>query len=51
MWEDAIASKAPWVTITSWNEWHEGSDIDVSVEYGDFFLNRTKIYSDQLKTN
>ena len=27
-WQDAIASGAPWVTITSFNEWHEGTQIE-----------------------
>jgi len=27
-WRDAIASGAPWVTVTSFNEWHEGTQIE-----------------------
>lgn len=46
MWEDALETKPAWVVICSWNEWHEGTEIDESVEYGDLFLQRTRYYSD-----
>jgi hypothetical protein len=32
MWQRAIASGAPWITITSFNEWHEGTQIEPAVE-------------------
>ncbi|MCP5113380.1 MAG: hypothetical protein GY953_21310, partial [bacterium] len=31
LWEEAIAAKPNWILITSWNEWHEGSEIEPSV--------------------
>jgi len=40
-WEAAIDADPHWVLITSWNEWHEGSDIEPSVEYGDAYLKLT----------
>nr|MDO8119002.1 hypothetical protein [Candidatus Sigynarchaeota archaeon] len=45
MWEDALAIDPPWVMVCSWNEIHEGTEIDASVEYGDLFINRTAYYS------
>ena len=40
-WEAAIGADPHWILITSWNEWHEGSEIEPSVEYGDAYLKRT----------
>jgi hypothetical protein len=45
MWEEAIAAGPDWVLITSWNEWHEGSEIEPSVEDGDLALRTTKQYA------
>ncbi len=35
LWDEAIAAGPDWVLLTSWNEWHEGSEIEPSVENGD----------------
>ena len=32
LWDKAIKAKPDWVLITSWNEWHEGSEIEPSLE-------------------
>jgi hypothetical protein len=40
-WSGAIESGANWVVITSYNEWREGSQIETSTGYGDFYLNLT----------
>jgi glycoprotein endo-alpha-1,2-mannosidase len=47
LWQAAIAVHPDWVLITSWNEWHEGSEIEPSVEYGDQFLDETKVFASQ----
>jgi glycoprotein endo-alpha-1,2-mannosidase len=40
-WAVARASKAHWILITSFNEWHEGSEIEPSVEFGRLYLELT----------
>lgn len=41
LWEEAIAANPDWVIVTSWNEWHEGSEIEPSVADGDRALKQT----------
>ena len=48
-WEEAIAADPHWVLITSWNEWHEGSEIEPSVEDGDRYLKLTAEYAGRFK--
>ncbi len=38
-----------WVLITTFNEWHEGSEIEPSVEYGSLFITLTNEYATQFK--
>jgi hypothetical protein len=44
-WIAAIQSQPDWILLTSWNEWHEGSEIEPSVEHGKKALEQTKHYS------
>lgn len=37
-WRAALSSDPDWVLITSWNEWHEGSEIEPSRENGSEYL-------------
>lgn len=34
LFEEAVAANPDWILITSWNEWHEGSEIEPSLENG-----------------
>ncbi len=41
LWEEVIAADPDWVLITSWNEWHEGSEIEPSAQHGEAALRAT----------
>jgi glycoprotein endo-alpha-1,2-mannosidase len=43
-WAAVLALNPDWVLITSFNEWHEGSEIEPSVEHGDRYLKLTAEY-------
>ncbi len=45
LWQEAIAAGPDYVLITSWNEWHEGSEIEASVEYGSRMLDSTAAFA------
>lgn len=49
LWSEAIKADADWVVITSWNEWHEGSEIEPSWEDGDLYLKLTRKCSRDFK--
>lgn len=48
-WESAIASDPGVVTITSWNEWGEGTAIEPGASYGNLYLDLTRKYAAILK--
>jgi hypothetical protein len=41
LWQEAIAADPDWILLTSWNEWHEGSEIEPSDENGHRELDTT----------
>ncbi|MHA1264845.1 MAG: glycoside hydrolase family 99-like domain-containing protein [Candidatus Helarchaeota archaeon] len=45
LWNSAIQASADWVLITSFNEWHEGTEIESSREYNNLYLNRTQYWT------
>ena len=51
LWEEAIKCKPDWVLINSWNEWHEGSEVEPSVEYAEKYLKLTRQYSPRFVGN
>jgi len=51
LWQEAIAAKPHWVLITSWNEWHEGSEIEPSLQYGEQYLKLTAEFSAKFKAD
>jgi len=48
-WRAAIASNPEWVTITSFNEWFEDTQIEPSTSYGNLYLDLTRKYSNLWK--
>jgi hypothetical protein len=48
-WRAAIASNPEWVTITSWNEWYEGTQLEPSTTYGNQYLDLTRKWTEQYK--
>jgi hypothetical protein len=48
-WQAAIASKAQWVIINSFNEWPEGSYIEPSQAYGNRYLDLTREWATRFK--
>ena len=49
LWRTAMDLDAESVIITSWNEWHEGTELEPSMEYGFYYLNLTRSYIERYK--
>lgn len=49
MWEAAIEAESDWIVVTSFNEWHEGTEIEPSEEFGTQYLGITREYSERFK--
>lgn len=49
LWKAALEAQPDWIVITSFNEWHEGSEIEPSMEWGDLFINLTRDFSREFK--
>lgn len=50
LWDLAVKGLPDWVIITSFNEWHEGSEIEPSFEHGDHYLRSTAAWASRFKS-
>lgn len=51
LWQAAIRAHPDWVVIDSWNEWHEGTELEPSQEYHSDYLQETRRFASEfLKT-
>jgi hypothetical protein len=48
-WRAALATDPAWVLVSSWNEWHEGSEIEPSVEHGARYLDATRAWAERFR--
>ena len=48
-WRAARSVDPPWVLISSWNEWHEASEIEPSLEYGRRYLDATRGWAERFR--
>jgi hypothetical protein len=44
-WQAALAVEPASVLVASWNEWHEGSEIEPSREHGTRYLEATRAWA------
>jgi glycoprotein endo-alpha-1,2-mannosidase len=44
-WDEAIKADPHWILITSFNEWHEGSEIEPSLEFKKLYIDITAEYA------
>jgi glycoprotein endo-alpha-1,2-mannosidase len=51
LWSAASAANPDWILITSFNEWHEGSEIEPSLEWDDLFVNLTHGFTRTFKAS
>jgi hypothetical protein len=48
-WRAALAARPAAVLVASWNEWHEGSEIEPSREHGARYLARTREWAERFR--
>ncbi len=48
-WEAVLELNPDWVLITSFNEWHEGSEMEPSAEFGDRYIRLTARYAPRFR--
>jgi len=49
-WEEAIKADPHWILVTSFNEWHEGSEVEPSAEYKEQYIKMTGEYARLFKS-
>ena len=48
-WNAAINQNASAVIVSSWNEWHEGAEIEPSLQYGFKYIDLTRQFAEEYK--
>jgi hypothetical protein len=48
-WQAALAANPAGVLVASWNEWHEGTEIEPSREQGEQYLGATRQWSERFR--
>ncbi|MHA1681064.1 MAG: hypothetical protein ACTSUE_08650 [Promethearchaeota archaeon] len=48
-WQTSIDAGADWITITSWNELHEGTEIEPTFENGTYYIESCRNWSNTFK--
>jgi glycoprotein endo-alpha-1,2-mannosidase len=46
-WQAALSVDPAWILVSSWNEWHEGSEIEPSREHANRYLDATRVWADR----
>jgi len=49
LWDEAIRANPDWILVTTWNEWHEGSEIEPSFEEGMKYISLTGEYAPRFR--
>jgi glycoprotein endo-alpha-1,2-mannosidase len=50
LWEQALQDAPDWILIDSFNEWHNGTEIEPSLESGDWYLQMTRAFAHRFKS-
>ena len=50
LWREAIDANPDWILISTWNEWHEGTEIEPSLEHGRRELETTTTFARRFLT-
>jgi hypothetical protein len=51
VWQGAIATQPDLISISTWNEWPEGSQIEPSTSYGSRYLQLTRQFADAYRSS
>jgi hypothetical protein len=49
-WRAALVVDPAWILVSTWNEWHEGSEIEASLEHGRRYLDATRRWADAFRS-
>jgi hypothetical protein len=48
-WQAALSVDPSWVLVSTWNEWHGGSEIEPSIEHGRRYLDATRAWTERFR--